>query len=522
MKFKRLKMASVLVAVCTLGLVACGGGDTGGGNGAEADTDATWAQIDVPEGITPRVYFWHTFGDKIEAEVKDQINDFKAMVKQKEGVDLDIPEMNHYGNYNDTVRVIGSNLATGNGPTMAIGYPDSAAALMAQYPGSVVNMEDFIRHETYGLGTDGYLGDTKKQKNGADFIRSYLEEGRAFSTEGTYVLPYMKSSEIMLYNMDALKTIMPSYDPTIKEGQIEDYVKNLSFDELMSIAKYAYDHRASLGLSSLDYPVYYDSDSNLIISQLEQKGIDFATRGENDEVILNLDVATDPENTAKAVTLLEQYRTWHSEHLLTTKGDQGTYASDAFKEQKAIFCIGSSGGAGYSFPPVGGFDFRVCKVPYAGEDEESAKYISQGPSIIFFNNKARSEQENMYDLIYSWKFYKYITNTQNNCVICFNHSEGYVPVKKSCYKSSDWQDYIADEDNMYAKCALVLKEDIGDSFITSLVFNGSATYRTEIGAVVTSALKTNTGIESLLATAINNTQVAMGSKQQEVLYETSK
>ena len=37
MKFKRLKMASVLVAVCTLGLVACGGGDTGGGSGAEAD-----------------------------------------------------------------------------------------------------------------------------------------------------------------------------------------------------------------------------------------------------------------------------------------------------------------------------------------------------------------------------------------------------------------------------------------------------------------------------------------------------
>ncbi len=508
MKLRNVKLASILLAVCTLGLVACGGGDASGSD-AEADTDATWAQIDVPEGITPKVVFWHTFGDKIESEVQDQLDKFKALVKSKEGIDLHT-ELFHYGNYNDTFKVIGSNLQTGTGPTMAISYADSAASLMHHYPGQVVNMQDYLSHTTYGLGTDGYLGDTKKQANEADFIKTYLNEGRAFSTPGTYVLPYMKSSEIMLYNMDALKVVMPRYDSTIREGEIEDYIKGISFDKLMDIAKYAYDNRATLGLTALDYPVYYDSDANLIISQLEQKGLKFATRGNNNEVVLNLDKDVDKTNYDAAVEVIQQYRTWHSEHLLTTKGDQGTYASDAFKEQKAIFCIGSSGGAGYSFPPVGGFDFRVCKVPYAGEDEESAKYISQGPSIAFFTDKSRTAEENKYDLIYSWKFYKYITNTQNNCIICFNHSEGYVPVKKSCYKSGDWQDYIADADNMYAKCALVLRQEIGDNFITSLVFNGSATYRTEIGAVVTSAIKGSASIASLIDTCVNNTVVAMG------------
>ena len=64
---------------------------------------------------------------------------------------------------------------------------------------------------------------------------------------------------------------------------------------------------------------------------------------------------------------------------------------------------------------------------------------------------------------------------------------------------------------MYPKCALVLREEIGDNFITSLVFNGSATYRTEAGAIVTSALKTNNDIGTLIDTAVNNTYVAMGS-----------
>jgi ABC-type glycerol-3-phosphate transport system substrate-binding protein len=249
----------------------------------------------------------------------------------------------------------------------------------------------------------------------------------------------------------------------------------------------------------------------MIISQIEQKGYKFASKGQEGQVILNLDVEQDKDNHDKVVELLQQYRTWHSQHLLTTKNDQGTYASDAFKEQKALFCIGSSGGAGYSFPPVGSFDYKVCKVPYAGATERSAKYISQGPSIAFFTNKARTPEENKYDAIYSWKFYKYITNTVNNCVVCFNHSEGYVPVKKSCYKSSDWADYIADKDNMYGTCALVLKQDIGDNFISSLVFNGSATYRVEAGALVAGVLKTNNPIEDLIATAVNNTKVAMAA-----------
>ena len=506
---KNIKLSAILLAISTMGLTACGGSSGNDSSPSNPDTDGTYAKINVPDGITPKVVFWHTFGDKIESEVDSQLKKFQEAVKEKEGVNIEV-DLFHYGNYNDTTTTIGSNLNIGTGPTMAVSYADSVAALMKRYDNAVINMEDYMNNATYGLGTDGYLGDTTKQKGGRDFIQSYLDEGRQFSTPGTYVLPYMKSSEIMLYNLEALRTIMPEYKPEINIGQIEDYLKNISFNELMNIADYAYKNKNKLGLSSLDYPVYYDSDANMIISQLDQKGLKFATRDDKGNVVLNLDSSKDKENYDKAAELVNQYRTWHNEHLLTTKGDQNTYASEAFKDRKAIFCIGSSGGVGYSFPSVGSFDFGVCKVPYAGESSESAKYISQGPSIAFFNNKSLSDEQNYYNAIYSWKFYKYITNVTNNSVTCFNHSEGYVPVKKSCYQSSDWQDYVADKENMYAKCALVLREEIGDNFITSLVFNGSGTYREQAGALVTNALKTNTSVSDLIATMINNTITAMG------------
>ena len=511
----RFKLIATLLAVATMGLTSCGSSDDSGDIPYVPPEDTGYAEIDVPDYIHPRVSLSTTFGQKIQAKVQSLYSQFKQMVYNIEGVTLDISDpteaITKYGNYNDTLNVVGPEIAGGNNSSMIIAYPDSVAQLMKQYPNSVINLQDYLSHEVYGLGSDPYLGD--KIKGEKDFISSYLEEGRQFSTEGTYVLPYLKSSEILLYNLDALKTIMPGYNPEIKEGQIEDYMKNISFDELMEIAAYAYQHRFELYLSDLEYPVFYDSDANMIISQLDQLGLDFATK-KNGQIVLGMDYS-DPNaaaNAAQVEALVGKYVNWHNQHLLTTKGSQNTYASDWFKDQKVLFSIGSSGGAGYSFPDEGTFDYRVTVVPYAGE-ASNAKYISQGPSIAFLYNKSRTAEENMYDLIYSWKFYKWISNTDNNIITAVNFSEGYVPVKKSCYNTGAWQEFLK-VDDMYAKTAMVLKTDIGDRFVTSLVFAGSGKYREEAGALVATALLGNSGktITELMATAVQNTKTAMGQQ----------
>lgn len=461
------------------------------------------------------VLFWHTFGDKAETSLKNKAAKFQTLVKENEGKDVVI-EFNHLGGYKDVKRIVGSALEAGNGPTMTVSYPDSVAALMAKEttPGQyIVNVGEFFDDPNIGFGTDEYLGDDKEGTT--DFIQTYLQEGQVFSKAGTYVMPYMKSSEIMLYNKTAAVAAykkLKGNDKTTAEAV--EYVENMSFNELMELAKVCVDNKKELGFGSMEYPVFYDSDSNFIITQIEQAGLKYSTL-EQGSVKLGLDFTADNENAKAVQDILDSYRQWHASKYITTKATEGTYASDSFKNQKCFFTIGSSGGAGYSFPETGSFDFGICRVPYYGEHSaasySNAKFISQGPSIAFCNDKSLSAESNKERLTYGWKFYKYITNTEINVELCVNGSEGYVPVRNSCYSDEAWAEFISDPENNYALCAKVLRDKINGKFLTSLVFNGSDTYRDEMTGLVANAMKAadKNAIAGLMNTAVNNTKNAM-------------
>ena len=111
---------------------------------------------------------------------------------------------------------------------------------------------------------------------------------------------------------------------------------------------------------------------------------------------------------------------------------------------------------------------------------------------------------------YSWKLYKYLTNNYNNTVLCVNNSEGYLPVRESCYQSEIWGEFLEDGSS-YALTAQVVKNDIGNNFISSLVFNGSASYRNYMTGLIGDVMSTNTAVTSLLDTAVNNTRNDMNT-----------
>lgn len=452
--------------------------------------------------------FWHTFGDKAETALGNKVEEFTQLVKDNEGVDVTVT-LYHLGGYNDVITQVGTALTAGNGPAMTISYPDSIASIMKTHANSVVKLDDYFNSEEYGLGKDAYLGDDNPDID--DFIQSYLEEGRQFDVEGTYVVPYMKSSEIMLYNLDAVTTVMKAYKPSIggSQAEIKEYMSSLSWAELIEIAKYAVDNKAALGLDAMEYPIFYDSDSNMLITQLEQKGLKYSYL-ENGQVVLGLDKNANRENYEAVAALLGEYRDWHQKGYITTKNTEGEYASDSFKNKKCLFTIGSSGGAGYSFPEQGTFELGICKVPYSSQEEDSdmTRYISQGPSIAFLNNKSISETENKYKLLYAWKLYKFITNTDNNVELCVNGSEGYVPVRNSCYESEDWAAFL-EEGGDFALAAEILRYDIGDRYISSLVFKGSAAYRDQMTGLVGATMSKTTSIFDLIDTAVSNTKNAM-------------
>lgn len=450
------------------------------------------------DGVT-KIVFGHTFGDKIETAVNKQITKFVKLVKENEGIDVEI-ELQYLGGYNDVSTKVTTYFNDGTCPTMTIAYPDTVADFIKGFGTKyVVNFEDYMDNAEYGFGTDKYLGDTQKKD---DIVEAFLKEGQQFTEKGTYVMPFMKSSEIMLYNVELATKAMEIYDPSVvAAGKVAETIASYTWDQLMALAKVAYDNRATIG-PSINYPVMYDSDSNLFITQMYQEGYGYSSIQDGKG---HIDFDDNGTNYAGAKALLQEYKNLSDQHIFTTKGNEGTYSSDSFKNGESIFIIGSSGGAGYSFPDAGSFTTEICQVPARNN---RPYYISQGPSIAFLRNPYFADSKNDRTIKYAWKFLKYILSKENNAVLCVNGSEGYVPVRTSSYSTETYLEFMESDTN-YSKAAKVLTDDINGKYITSAVFPGSATLRTQVGGAVTAVLK-GTAIDKALTDAINNTKTYMG------------
>ena len=281
---------------------------------------------------------------------------------------------------------------------------------------------------------------------------------------------------------------------------------------VMEIAQVIVDHKTDLNLPNLTYPVYYDSDSNMVITQMIQSGLKYSYFDDSKNVVLGFDsgVAGNAENYAAAKTLLTQYRTWHNAGLLSTKSVLGTYSSNSFKNQECVFVIGSSGGAGYSVPEEGSFDAGYARVPYAGDNKVNPDYVSQGPSIAFCNDKSVSAEVNKQRIKYAWKFYKYLILPKNNIAVACNNSMGYVPVRYSAYATNEWGKVINPDDeediSYYTYTAKVIGDVINMHYFNTIVFNGSDKYRNYTTGVVTRLMNTNDNVDTILADAVRETK----------------
>ena len=442
------------------------------------------------------VKFWHTFGQKPEAALKSKIENFVKLVKENEGVDVEV-ELSYQGAYKDMPSKVKTGIATGDQPTIAVAYPDHVAdylAFEADEPGKyVVNFDKFLKDSTATFGTEAYYGDTMPE---SDMVKSYMDEGRSLQREGSYLIPLMKSTEIMTYNLTAVKTAMSFAYPDVPVDRVAEYMKTITWEQLINIARAAYEHKDQIS-TKLEYPIYYDSDSNLFITELYQNKIGYSSIGSDGKGRIDFEEA---ENLAKAKTIIGNLKQAHDDHLLTTQGVEGTYASNAFKEVKTLFSIGSTGGTGYTIPDAGQFETAFAKVPTMGEQ---VAYISQGPSVCMLNNPSLEKADNDAAIKYGWKLIKYLTSKQVNVSLCVNGSEGYSPVRTSCYTTETYSDFIEGGEG-YAEAALVTQNDINGRYYNSAVFPGSATLRQEVGSLVTNVLNGKSTLDDAFTTAINN------------------
>lgn len=454
-----------------------------------------------------KIIFWHTFGQTVQDELNNQISSFEKIIKEKEGVDVDV-ELSYIGSYDDILQQVKMGFASGRTPAIAVAYPDHVGEYLGledfdeQY---VYNLEKLFDDPKLGYGKQDYLGDSLDE---TDFVDSFYSESKNYLKNGVYSLPYMKSTEILMYNKDIVEgKLMPDYAEAkgLEIPDYHEYLANMTWDQFVDILRFVkkdMDGDKNYG-NLLKTPFIYDSDENLLITKLYQNGYDFISTKDGKGSI--------DFNNPQAKELVKRIKGYYDEGLLLTKGtNDGLYGSDSFKAAETLFTVGSSGGAGYNDPGSAGFKVEAVKVPY---ENEKPIYVSQGPTLTLLRSNGVSDSVNEFRKEYGWKFLKYITNTENNVDITYLGSEGYIPVRKSSYEVEYYQEYL---ENPYGdflpKAANCIINDISGRYLNTPVFKGSSAARDNAGAIITNVLSGKKTIDQAFDEAENLTRLAMGAK----------
>lgn len=237
------------------------------------------------------------------------------------------------------------------------------------------------------------------------------------------------------------------------------------------------------------YPVGYDSDSNLMISQMAMRGIPYTTNS-------NINKASDhivfKNDQTKA--LIEELTGLVNEKILITKGVlQGNYTNKYFTAVKSAMSIGSTGGSSYQVSS--NFAVRLAAVPHP--EGKEAKYIQQGPSIAFFNNG------NSYIHKGAWLFYKYMAEPLNNAKLALQNS--YDPIRLSSFETDAYKNWVAQKDKGLNYAIPALTGTLRQNYMTSSVFLGPEKARTEIGNTLKYVVGSKMSVDAALTTAYNQT-----------------
>ena len=406
------------------------------------------AEIDTTKNIN--IVFYHTMAEALENVLKTAISKFET----------DYPnfkvESRKIGGYNDVYNTIQTQIANDEQPNLAYCYSDHVASYNRAK--AVVQLDNLINDAKFGFS----------EKEKADFVEGYYNEGKSFGDEFMYTLPYSKSTEVIYYN----KT---EFD---KNGW--DVNKMKTWEGLMELCREIKEDYPNC------YPLGIDSEANLFIELAEQIGSPYTSAEKGNYYLFN---------NAQNKAFVSQFKTWFDEGLYTTQTLLGNYTSSLFTStddsagKRSFISIGSTGGASHQYPESGAFEVAVAPIPTYGNVK--LKCISQGPSLCIFNKQDPQE------VLATWLFVKnYLLNPEYQ--VTFAEKSGYNPVLKSCYnvEVEDPSDPTGNTKITYAEKLAAAKGDskdgliaatayacrgLSDNYFTSPAFNGSAKARVQVG-----------------------------------------
>lgn len=490
------KAFSVLSAVLLMGaLASCGNTSASGSNSGSGSGGGN-----TPAG-PKEITFWHCIGHDKMASLERVIEEFNNAHKDTDGYYVTAEKI--AGDYDSLHDAIKTRLNAGRVPSITMGYPDS----FAEYLG------DQGVEKTKILNLDNFI-DNDPDFHPETMVSEYYEEGQEYQYEGTWSVPLYKSTEVMYYNVTEFQKTnwyKTHKDETrnVTNDDGTSYTVNLTqpktwdWNTLIEVCTAIQNERGS---QADFHALGYDSDANLLISQMAQRGIPYTdgdpsyTGADEYKHYAWMDPSTGAPNAKLVDFCVELYNLSSgvdvSKQVLVTQGTYGTYASDLFLQQKVMFTVGSTGGSAYN-DPNGKFQAALVPVP---SYHNNHKYIMQGPSLCFFDTKDSAKEQA------AWEFYsQYLSDPELNAGVALENS--YDPVRTSSYESQDYKDWCAagvvadngqpgasfsDTDNLNAPMAnripnLTAQYAESQWYVTSPVFMGSGTAREEIGLVLSYA-----------------------------------
>lgn len=464
MKLKKLMMLSVVCLSAGMTLASCG------------ETDVPVVDVGVMKEKT-EISIWTTIGTNNRPSFNRYIEKFKEIEPN-----ITVTPVFESSNYTAMATKAISGFTTNNYPDLIQVYPDSVADFI-NYD-KAVDLNPYIENSEYG-----WTAEDKTDFGG------YLNEGNNYMIDGTYSVPFTKSTEALYYNKAALIGLdLSKVDATINSGNplTEAYIGGLTWEELFdklcpAIVTYnaalPEDEKLIKTKDNAYSAVFaYDSDDNMFITLAEQYGYKY-TSVKNGKGSVDF-------NNAEMKALGKKWNEYAQKGYIISKGSAGgKYTNEFFTKQGTLFSIGSTGGAKYQFSKDNPMDVGVALIPQAAG--KTKKVINQGPSLGLLDHGDENRK------LASWLFYKYLTNKENSVDWAMN--SGYNAIRTTAAEDPEVVAYFNERnsalktlDRLLARNATYANTVIPYLF-TSATFKGSSACRTQAGALMTKILTKKDG-----------------------------
>ncbi len=437
---KRILGALALVGLVGVSLTSC--------NSAKVVGDFTVPEtFDKDAEVT--VTFWNTMGDNLQSVLNEAIEGFNEYFPK---VTVDSKQI---GSYDDVKSQITTEFNTGNFPSMAYCYDDHVAAY--NKASITVPLNDLMTNSKYGFGGS----EVPYAIEQTDIIEGFRTKSDTFGDGNYYTVPFLRSTEVLYYN----ETFFTENNLTVPTTWEDLWTTCAQIKQI----------------APKSTPLGYDSESNFFITMCEAYGYDYTTATAD---TLEGHFLFNNDNTN---AFISQLRDYYDKGYFTTQTLYNAYTSGLFTsgtEQTCYMCIGSSAGASYQFSEA--FTANIAALPGTKAGKKAA--ISQGPSLVFFNNG--NDQE----VLAAWLFAQYLLTAEVQAQ--FALVSGYMPVTTPATQVKAYSDTLekAGTDSKTNFATLSIKTALAqkDSYFTSPVFVGSAEARNQVGSLMASVMADST------------------------------